>query len=342
MGEKILDISWGTIVKFAIGALVVYVLYLIQDLLVWIVFGIVLAIIFEPLIAFLQKYRVPRAVSTLGVYVIIFGIIAFTIFATTPFFLQEIQKFSRLLPQYFEESISPSLRGLGIATFEDFQSFVNAFSADTARLTSNIFSAFALVFGGIFSTVFVLSIAVFLSLEEKPIERALVLLFPKKHEATALNIWARTQRKVAGWFLSRVLTSIFVALATYLSLALFSVQYPFSLGLLSGLLNFIPIVGPLVAGIAIALVVALDNVMKAIFVILAFILIQQIEGNVLTPVLAKRFIGLPPVLVLISLVVGAQFWGIIGSILAIPLGGILYEFIRDFLKQKKEGSGVVL
>ena len=181
-----------------------------------------------------------------------------------------------------------------------------------------------------------LSIAIFLSLEDKGIERAISIFFPKKYEAFALDLWAKSQKKVSAWFASRLFASIFVAIASYVVLLLFNAKYPFSLGLISGILNFIPIVGPLIAGGLVAMIVALDSAMKAVFVILAFVLIQQIEGNILTPLLTRKLIGLSPVVVLIALAIGAELWGIVGAILAIPIAGILFEFLRDFLKKRKE------
>ena len=339
---RVLDISWGSIVKVAISAFVVYLIFLLKDILVWVLFGLILSILFDPVISFLQKRRIPRVVSMIGVYAVIFAVLAYIIFATTPLFVAEIQEFSQLLPQYFEEQISPPLQGLGIAAFEDFESFLQAIGEDAAKSSATIVSALFSIFGGIFSTIFVISVAMFLSIEDRPVERILSLLFPKKYEAVALDVWAKSQRKVSAWFLSRVLSSIFVGGATYISLSLFNVQYPFSLGLLAGLLNFIPIVGPLLTAILVGFLVALDSPLRALFVVLALTLIQQIENNILTPILSKKFIGLPPVLVLVALAVGAQFWGIMGAILAIPLAGILFEFLRDFLKKRKEAQTVIV
>ncbi len=73
-----------------------------------------------------------------------------------------------------------------------------------------------------------------------------------------------------------------------------------------------------------------------------FVLIQQIEGGILTPILSKKFIGIPPVLVLVALFVGGKLWGFLGALLAIPLAGILFEFLRDFLKKRKDAKAVVL
>lgn len=87
----------------------------------------------------------------------------------------------------------------------------------------------------------------------------------------------------------------------------------FSLGLFAGVTNIIPYLGPLLAGLLITIIVLVDNWLKALFVLLAFLLIQQVEGNILSPILTKKFIGLPPALVLIALIVGAQFWGFWGQ-----------------------------
>lgn len=339
--EKVLDISWGTILKLAVAGLVTYILFLTKDILVWVLFGLIISILFDPAIDFLQRRRVPRVLGTIGVYSVIFGILAFIIWGTAPFFVNEIQRFSQLFPQYFE-TLSPALRGLGIAAFSDIQTFFETLSGGAEKIAGNIFSALFIVFGGIFSTIFVLSIAIFLSIEEKSVEKSIGLFFPKKYEAFALTLWEKSQRKVSGWFASRLITSIFVGVATYVTLFLFNVQYPFSLGLLATVLNFVPIIGPIVTALLVAIVVALDSTLKAVFILLAFTLIQQIEGNILTPLLSKRFLGIPPALVLIALAVGAELWGIMGAILAIPLAGIIFEFLRDFLRKRKEESSAVV
>ena len=339
--SRVLDISWGTILKIAVAGLVIYILFLTKDIMIWVLFGLIISILFDPAIDFLQKRRIPRVLAVISVYSTVFGALAITIWSMAPLFVNEIQRFSQLFPQYFE-TLSPILQGLGIAAFSDVQTFFDALSFGVEKIAGSIFSAFFVVFGGIFSTLFVLSISIFLSIEEKSIEKTIGLLFPKKYEVFALDLWTRSQRKVSGWFAARLITSIFVGIATYLTLFLFNVQYPFSLGLLATILNFIPIIGPLVTGLLLFIIVALDSTLKAIFILIAFTLIQQIEGNILTPLLTKRFLGIPPALVLISLAVGMQLWGIMGAILAIPLAGIIFEFLRDFLKKRKEENAKIV
>ncbi len=333
--EHLLDISWGTILKIAFALLCFYILYLVRDILIWCIFALIISVLFEPAIKFLSRFRLPRFLSVIFIYVVVFGILGILIYSITPMFVSEIQQFSQLFPQYFEK-IAPSLQGLGIGAFESMESFTQAVSAFLQKASADILSAVAIIFGSIGSTIFILSIAVFLSLEEKGVERVFSLFSPKKHEASVLSLWEKSQAKVSGWFGTRILTCLFVGIAVFITLQLFKVQYSFSLSFLSGILNFIPILGPIIAGVIATVFIALDSWLKAIFVLIIFILIQQIEGNILSPFLTKKFIGLPPVLVLISLAVGGKLLGILGAILAIPLTGVIYEFLKDFLKRRKE------
>ena len=340
-GEKVLDISWGTIFKIAIALFSFYFLYLIRDILILTIFALIFSVLFNPAIDFLQRKKIPRVLAVIFVYLGVFGIISLFIYLTLPLFLQEIQQFLQIFPQYFEK-ISPSLKNLGVEAFESFETFTKTFQDWLTRASSNIFSVLISIFGGIFSTLFIITISVFLSLEENLVEKSLVFLFPKKYENFVLDLWQKCQIKVSGWLGIRIIACAFVGVFSYFAFFLFNVKYDFLLSLLAGFLNFIPIVGPILTGILIFLTVFLDSISKAIFALFAFVLIQQIEGNILTPILTKKFIDLPPVLVLISLAIGGKLWGILGAILAIPLAGIIYEFLKDFLEKRKAEEEVII
>ena len=308
---------------------------MLKDILILVIFALIISILLNPAIDFLQKLRLPRVLAAGIIYVFIFGTLGYSIYLISLAFIPEIQQFIGLFSQYFEK-ITPPLQWLGIEAFENFEAFIANVEKWLMGASTNFLTALAAIFGGIFSAFTIFSLAFFFSLEGKWAERAIKLLFPKRHEEFALNVWSRSQRKISGWFSARVLCSIFVGFASFFVLKLFKIDYAFSLSLFAGITNIIPILGPVFAGIIITILVFLEDWLKAVFVLGAFILIQQIEGNILNPVLSKKFIGLPPVLVLISLIVGAKLWGILGAILAIPLAGIFFEFIRDFLRRKKE------
>ena len=333
--QRVLDISWATILKISMALLCFYILYLVRDLLLLCLYALVISLLLDPIIDFLQKKRIPRTIATIFVYFTIFGLVAFAFSAMVEFFFNEIKVFFQLFPQYFDK-ISPVLNGLGMEAFRDMQTFMDATGEFLKEIAGNIFSTLFSVFGDIFSTFFVITTAIFLSLEEKMVERILCLLSPKKYEEYVATLWERCKQKVSGWFGVKILGCLFVGVSSYIAFRILQVDYPFSLALLAGVLDFVPIIGPFIAGVISFLVVCGDEMSKAIFVILIFILIQLVEGNIVTPILSKKFIGLPPVLVLIALTIGGSLWGIMGAILIIPLTGILYEFVRDFLKKRKE------
>ena len=307
----------------------------------WVLFALILSVLFSPAINFLWKKGLPRGVSVVLVYLSVFGILGFAIYTMAPIFISEIQKFSQVFPAYFEK-ISPPLRGLGIEAFENLEKFTGSLEKWLVSVSSNIFSALGAVFGGIFSTLTILIIALFISLEDKGMERMMAVFIPKKYEAFVLTLWEKSQRKVSGWFGSRILSSLFVGLMTLIVCFVLKADYAVSFAFLAFITNFIPFIGPIIAGLIIALFTALDSWLKALFILIAFFIIQQIEGNILTPILSRRFVGLPPALVLVSLIVGAKLWGIMGAILAIPIAGVLFEFLGDFLKRRKEEKAVMV
>ncbi|MBI2041800.1 MAG: AI-2E family transporter [Candidatus Nealsonbacteria bacterium] len=337
---KTLDISWETILKIAVAAGFFYVLYLLRNILIWVIFALIISVLFDPAVNFLKKFM-PRILAVILIYVSVFGIIGMSIYLVAPLFVKEINQFSQDFPTYFER-ISPVLSGLGIEAFDSFEKFIGTIQSQLSGISSNIFSAIGAIFGGLFSTITILTISLFLSLEEKGLEKVVGALSPKKYEAVVLSLLGKSQKKVAGWFGSKILSSIFISLLTFLICYVLNIQYAISFGLFAGVFNLIPIIGPVISGAIIGIIVAANSWLKAAFFIAAFVLTQQIEGNILTPVLTKKFIGLSPALVIIALLVGGKLWGFMGAFLAIPIAGILFEFVRDFLKKKKEEKAVVL
>ncbi len=340
-GEKILNISWRTILKISIAVAIFYILYSVRDILIWFIFALTISILFNPIINFLQKRRIPRTIAVVLVYVGTFGILSFLIYLVVPLFISEIQMFLQSFPEYFEK-ISPLLKGLGLQAFENVESFLRALGTTLEGMADNIFGALFAIFGGVFTTLFVIITAIFLSLEGKSVEKGLLLLFPKKYEAQVLDVWERCQKKVSGWFGARLIACLFVGALSYVLLMLTNVKYPFTLAMFAGVFNFIPYIGPLLTGIVFFLIIFPADMFKGIFILIVFTIIQQLENSILTPILMKKFVGLPPALVLLSLVIGGNLWGLLGAVLAIPLFGILFEFLREFLQKRKDGKTVMV
>lgn len=336
MNEKTLDISWGTIIKVFAAVLLFYVIYLSREIALWFFFALAISVLFEPGIAFLRKIRVPKILAIIIIYFSIFGIVGLLIYVSAPIFISEIRQFSQHLPEYFEQ-INPILKQLGADTASDFNDVSSILTKNLQENSQSIIRALTVFFGGLAATITILAMAFFLSLEERATERVLLLLFPKRHEDQIRAIFERVQRKVAGWFGARILACLFVGIASYIIFYIFGVKYALVLALISGFLNFIPYIGPWVTGVILLFFIAISSSwLTAVYVLLAFVVIQTIENSILTPLLMKKMTDIPPVLVLLSLLMGAKLFGVLGMVFAVPIFGIIYEFAKEFLERRRQ------
>ena len=334
--EQTLDISWEAILKVFIAIFIFYIIYLAREIALWFLFALAISILLDPAIKPFKKIHVPRIIAIIIVYLSIFGILGILIYLSAPIFVSEIRLFIQNLPSYFEQ-VNPILRQFGISTAQNFNDFTGSATLSLQQSSQGVIKALMIFFGGITSTLSILTMAFFLSLEENGVEKVLLLLSPAKYEEQIKTIFERVQKKVAGWFGARLLACLFVGIASYIVFFIFGVQYAFILALLSGFLNFIPYIGPWIISILLVIFIAIStgSWMEILYVLIPIVLIQEIENKLLTPLLMKKMTNIPPVLVLVSLLLGAKIFGFLGMIFAVPVFGIIYEFTKEFLEKKK-------
>lgn len=334
--EKNLTVSWEFCFKALILVVFIYFLYLVKDLVIWTIFALILSILFNFAIDFFNQKRVPRPIAAIAVYFGAFILIGAFFYWTAPVFLSEIKQFNNNFPNYLEK-VSPFLERIGVKIIEGgHNSFLALLENNLEKAGENILNAISVIFGGVQASAFIIFLAFFFSLEQNFLERFLANFSPRKYKEYFFSLLPRVRKRVSSWFVSRLVGVIFVALLTYAVLIVFDVKYAFVLGLIAGILDFIPVIGPIIAAILITLIVMVNSFSQAIFVLIGFVIIQQLENNLLFPVLFKKFMDLPPSLVLISLAFGGKLWGFLGGILAIPLAGVIFELVKDYLKIRNE------
>jgi predicted PurR-regulated permease PerM len=331
--ERTLDLSWKTIFRICAFLFLLYLLYLVKNILVLVLFAFILSFLVEPAISFLEEKRISRPISVLFIYLFLFSFLGILIFFLVSPIFSESQKLIKSIPEYFEK-ISPTLKNFGILASENFEDLLKTFQDWLIKASKSIFSAIFAIFGGIFSTLTVFFLSIFISLEKGIGERIIRFFSPREKEEKFVEVFKNCQEKVSAWFASRILSCLFVFVLVLLSLKIFKVAYAFSLSLTSGFLEIIPLLGPIVSGILIFLISFLESLKKAIFSLLAFILIQQIEGSILAPILTKKFVGLSPFLTLVSLLIGGKILGFWGAIFSIPLAAMVVEIAKEIFKKE--------
>jgi len=336
--EQRLDISWGTILKVLTIGLSLYMLYLVRDIFMWFCFALIISLLTDPAVNFLQKFKIPKIFSVMIIYLAVFGTIGLLIYAISPLFVEEIRHFGQNIPDYFEKT-NPILKNLGVQVADDFSDFTKSLVLSLQDSSKNILKAIGTFFGGIATALIIFILAFFISIEEKATEKFLILLFPAKYESNIKRIFETAQVKVAKWFWARILACLYVGLLSFIIFYLLDIKYALILGIISGVLNFVPYVGPAITYILAGGFTLISNSwIMAIYVCVALFLIQSSENNILTPLLMKKFIDLPPILVLVSILVGGVLFGFLGTIFAIPVFGIIYEFLKEFLESRRQGE----
>jgi predicted PurR-regulated permease PerM len=338
--QGVLDVSWETIVKIIFSLTTLYFFFLVRDILIWFVFALIISILFNPAINFLRKFRIfkkfrmPRTLATIIVYLVLFLILAVGLYFVFIFLLNELKIFIDQLPDYLNQ-LTPYLEFLEINVEEDFNIFSNGVRNILSGASNNIFTAMAAFFGGLVSTFSIFAIAFFLSLEQEGLAHVVELASPQRYKNYIKELWKKTQKKIASWFGVRIICCLFIGLSASAITLVLKIPYAAFFGLLAGFSNIVITIGPLFSGLVIALfILAVGSLEKALIFVIAFFLAQEIENYVLMPVLTKKYLRLSPSLVLISLLIGAKLWGILGAILAIPLVGMIYEFIKGFLERR--------
>jgi predicted PurR-regulated permease PerM len=325
--EQQLEISWKTIFKIGFAILFFYFLYLIRDVLTWVLFSFAFYILLDPPISLLSR-KIPRWLSAILIYFLVFFSLIFLVYLFSLPLFGEVIRFIQTFPEKFQQYPS-AYKNL---IFSIFNSFFKSIQSKLYLASENLISTISAIFGGLFAAFTIISMAFLLSLEERGPEKVIFSLFGEKG-INFLAVWEEAKEKISKWFGIRLITCFFVFFLTYIALSSLKTNYSISLSILAGILNFLPLIGPIISGILLFIICSLESLFKGILIVFLFLIIQLIEGNIFTPAIAQKIVDLPPFLILVSLLVGGKILGFWGAILAVPLFGVFFKFLPALFKE---------
>lgn len=327
------SISTGTIIRFLAVAAVIWVLFLIRDIVGALILAVVVASAVEPAIGWLRDRGVPRILGTILIYLVIAFILAIAVYFIFPVILED---FRQLLLSYpvLQKSVFSGFAQTGILSklSEDLLRPVLGYLQEIAGGFLNFAAA---VFGGAFSFLLVVIFSFYMAAQEKGIENFLRLVSPLKYESYIIDLWERSQRKLGRWVRAQLLLGVLVGVMIFIGLTILAVERALFYAVFVGIFELIPVVGPILGAIPAVVAAFLISPLKGILVIALYTIVQQVESNVIVPVVMRRAIGLNPLVVVVALLIGAKLGGIFGIILSIPLTAILAELVEDWDKKKR-------
>ena len=331
--KNYLHMAWGTILKIGLGILLFYTLFLIKDILVWLVFGIIISVLVDPAIDFMQQRGIPRMIAAMFAYLMILVSVSLLLYGVIPPFASEIRGFLSDFPHFFQKA-APIFQNMGIDAFQSYDRFLSEINNWLKNSSDDIFGGLISLFGGIMATVTIFALAFFISLEEKGIEHTIRLFAPKKSEDSILNVWNRSKVRISQWFGTRFITCVIMGFLVYIISKIIGIQYAASFGIFAGFFEIVPVLGPIFSGAVLALIAGINNINNGIIIVVSMLVLNQIEGNLITPLLMKKMVGLSSVLVLLAMLIGGRLWGPLGAVLSIPLAGIVVELSKEYLEKK--------
>jgi len=341
--KKVVSISTGTIIRALAIVLVLFFLWLVRDIVVVVIFSLIFASAFDPIVDRLQKIKIPRPISVIFIYLVLVGAIAGIITLLVPPIAEQIDALAVTLPAYFGNNADLFQRLQSLAAEVELADAArNLLTSIGQTLGSNTGGLFATVsgfLGGAFSVVAIAVLTFYLTVEENGVKKFFEFLAPVKQRPYITDLVSRIQIKLGAWLRSYLLLSLIVSVLIYIGLSLFGVEYALVLAILAGLLEFIPFIGPIVASIPAIFLAVTQNPLLGLLVLILYLVVNQFEGHVLVPRILHRAIGLNPVVVVIVLLIGAKLAGFIGVLLAVPLTIALVEFGRDVFEHGKFSSG---
>lgn len=334
----VISISTGTVLKTMLLVILVALIFILRDIVLDVLVAIVIASAIEPPVKALRKAGVPRILSIVSVYV---GMLAgfFTIFYFfLPLLFEDIATFVSAIPVYLEAintsgvldrytqmfgvSTTPAMSANGV--FESFQSFMSS------TFVGQAFSSVGGIFGGVFSFVIIFVFSFYFAVIETGVDDFLEIITPRAYKRYALGLWKRVQHKIGLWMQGQLLLGLIMGVLVFLGLTILGVPNALLLAVLAAVFEIIPVFGPALAAIpAIAIAFGAGGLSLGLLTIALYVIAQQFENHLIYPLVVTRVVGVPPLLVILALIIGAQLAGFLGIILSVPIAATLQEFIRD-------------
>lgn len=334
-----IDITYTSLIRVVVVGLVLFALFQLGQIIAALLFAVVIASAIEPGVRLLARFRVPRLLAVLAIYLAAFGILAGVVFLIIPAITGEFGAFLDAFPRY-QRLLLQELRSFREWPFfslfsKDAESVILNPPFDLQAVGGSAIDFIFGVFGGIASAVILVVVSFYLASRERGIENFLRMVTPLAYEEYALDLWARSSAKIGQWLRGQLLLGLVIGIFVYLALTLLGIRYALILALLAAVFEIIPIIGPILAAAPAVFFAFLSDPLRGLVVAAVYVIIQQLESHLLVPLVTQRTVGLNPLVVIIALLVGVKLGGILGMFLAVPLSSVVVELVTDIDKRKR-------
>ncbi len=313
------EISHRTIIFTVLFLLALWVLFQIKDILFLIFIAFILMTALRPLVDWLGWARIPRALAILLIYAVVFGFFGVSFAGTIPTLVVQSTKFVQELPTFLEK----------VLPYWNIDA--RSLSQQIAPISENILKLTVGIFSNLVTTLTVLVFTFYFLLERKKFEQVLTGTMGQEAGERVMGALAEIESRLGAWVNGQFLLMMLIGVSVYLGLSVLRVEFALPLAIIAGVLEIVPMIGPIVSAVPAVLVALTVSPFLALSVVALYFIVQQVENNIFVPLVLKKSVGLSPVITIFSLMVGGRLAGVVGAILAVPVVLVLQVVLRVLL-----------
>lgn len=276
-----------------------------------------------PFVNFLRKKGLPKLPAVVIPFVTMLSLIVLLIIPLISFVIEQIQTLITRFPFYMKQAL------VALNLTYDVNQIQSYLTNQSNNFSGSAFSVTSQVFGGLFSFLMIFIVSFYLLLYYDEFKKLISKLFHKDKRATVLSTLDEINIKLGAWLRGQILLCGFIGLFSWIALKALGIPYDIPLALLSGILEVVPTLGPIISAVPAVIVALTISPSLAVTVIVAYILIQLVENNILVPKVMEKAVGLNPVAVILAVLIGANLIGISGALLAIPLVTFILVILKS-------------
>ncbi len=326
------DISTSTIIKIALAVFAIWFIYTIRDIAILFFMVLVIVSALNPLVNRMSKY-VPRILSVTTLTLVFLGILTAIGFLLVPPIVMEIKLLAINLP-IIVEKLGPLYNALQ-SSISSYQQDLFNVSSQLSEVSSGLINTTVGFISGIVAFLTIIILSFYMLLEKDAIKNFLHQVVPGDRKDKLFEIVEKIGHKMGSWLRGHILLMTVVGILDGIALVSLGIPYALILAVWGGLTELVPYIGPWL-GIIPALIIAFTiSPLTALLVLIIYFVIQQIESQFLAPKILGKAVGLSPVIVILSLLVGAKLMGILGMIIAVPAAAALSVIVQEWSEIKK-------
>ena len=314
-----------------LAVLLIAALFYVFDVILLLFAAVLLAIFLRGLADLLNQYtKISEGASVLLVSFILIAIVAGAILLLAPSVTEQAKNLRVELPKSAKTAADYiSHFNWGKAIIDQLPSTDEVLDKiDIPAMLSRVGGFFSSTMGAIGNFFLVALLAIYLASEPKFYVSGLIKLFPVPVRPRVGEVLAAMGHTLSWWLIGKVISMVFIGLVTWIGLSLLGVPLALTLGLLAGLLSFVPNFGPIISAIPAILLAFIESPIKAVYVLILFIGVQIIESNLVTPYIERRTVELPPALTVVAQVALGILIGGLGLILATPMLALVMVLVQ--------------